>query len=146
MDKVTAPGKGGTAGDPFHIDVNGTIAWRGATSAVIRDGSYNVTVSGFSVASGKFTNAKGNRTWNGTENVGKRLDSIPVLGSLTKALDPTATVKVTYSVTGQQGTCSGSVVMKIGGDPTFTPMWLASVVMFLLAFWALFWPGKFIGR
>ena len=145
LDKVTAPGQGGTEGDPFHVDVNGTIDWKGSTVGVIRNGTYRVTVAGFNVASGKMKNADGNTSWSGHEDVGARLDKLPVLGWLTKKLDPTATLHVTYTVTGQGGTCSGTVVLKIGDDPAFTPLWLLSIVLFLFAFWALFWPAM-IGR
>jgi hypothetical protein len=99
-----------------------------------------VTVAGVSVASGKIKNTDGNRTWSGTENVGKRLDEIPVLGWLTTKLDPTATLKVAFTVTGQGGTCTGVVIVKIGDDPAFTPLWLLSIILLLFAFWALFWP------
>ena len=141
LDKVTAPGRGGTADDPFHVDVNGTVDWSGSTVSVIRNGTYKVTVSGFTVASGKIKNADGNKSWSGHEDVGARLDKLPVLGWLTKKLDPTATLKVDFVVTGQGATCSGSVVLKIGDDPAFTPLWLLSVALFLFAFWALFWPA-----
>ncbi len=145
LDKATAPGLGGTADDPFHVDVNGRISWRGSTDGVLRNGTYAVKASGFTVASGKFENAQGNRAWAGNEDVGKRLDSIPVLGWLTKTLKPTATLKVDYTVVGQAGTCRGSVVLKIGDDPLFTPIWVFAVAMFLIAFWLLFWPRGFLG-
>jgi len=100
LDKATAPGAGGTEDDPFHVDVNGRIQWRGSTTEVLQDGSYTVKASGFTVASGKLKNDKGNRSWSGTEDVGKRLDKIPLLGWLTKTLKPTATLRVDYTVQG----------------------------------------------
>lgn len=145
LDKATAPGAGGTSSDPLHVDIKGSISWKGSTTGVLQNGSYKVTASGFTVKSGSFKNDKGNQSWQGVENVGKRLDSIPVLGWLTKKLDPTATVKVKYTVTGQQGVCSGSVVLKIGDSPTFTPLWVTAVVLFGLAFFMLFWPARFFG-
>jgi hypothetical protein len=147
LDKVTAPGAGGTTSDPFHVDVNGTISWSGSTTQTLKHGHYSVTVAGFDVASGAMKNDDGKRTWTGQENVAKRLDAIPVLGWLTKKLDPTATLKVNYAVTGASGgTCTGSAVLKIGDDPLFTPIWLLAVAMFLLAFWLLFWPRGFFGE
>ena len=105
-----------------------------------------LTASGFTVASGKMKNAKGVRAWSGTEDVGKRLDKIPVLGWLTKMLKPSATIKVDYSLTAAAGTCRGSVILKIGDDPLFTPLWLLATALFLLAFWLLFWPKSFLGE
>ena len=146
LDKMTAPGAGGTSSDPFHVDVNGSVDWSGATTQVLKNGDYSVTVSGIDIASGSFKNDKGKRSRSGHEDVGKRLDSIPVLGWLTKTLDPSATVKVDFKVTGEGGgLCQGSVVLKIGDDPLFTPIWFVAVALFLLAFWMLFWPRGLLG-
>lgn len=140
LDKVTAPGSGGTASDPFRIDADGTIKWNGTTDGVIQNGTYEIKVSGFTVADGKVGNAEGKKIWDGTEDVGKRLDKIPVAGWVAKSLKMSAVVKAEYTVTGQGGTCSGTLYLKIGGSPTFTPLWLASIVLFLASGAILFWP------
>jgi hypothetical protein len=145
LDKVTAPGKGGTDADPFHVDVKGTIAWRGATAGVITDANYNVRIAKFSVKSSKFTNDKKETTWSGTEKVGDRLDAVPVLGWLTKAVNPSAKLKVDWVVVGEGGICAGSAIIRIGDDPAFTPLWVMAILLFMLAFWLLFWPRMLIG-
>jgi hypothetical protein len=142
LDNVTAPGAGGTEDHPFHVDANGTMVYRVATTGVIERGTYVVTVSGFTVASGVFDNADGHDTWTGVEDVGRRLDTIPALGWAAKNLELRATVKVDFIVSGPGGTCEGSVVLRIGDDPEFTPLWLLAIVLLAFSFWALFSPSR----
>lgn len=142
IDQAVAPGKGGTSSDPLRVDLDGSVSWKGSTTAVLQNAKYDVTASGFTVKSGTFKNAKGNQSWTGVENIKKRLDAIPVLGWATKTLNPTVTVKVDYSVTAPTGQCTGSVVLKIGDSPTFTPLWFGSIALFGLGLFMLFWPAK----
>jgi hypothetical protein len=142
IDSATAPGPGGTASNPLRVDVNGSIAWQGSTTEVLQNGTYKVTASGITIKSGKVTNASGKTSSQGTEDLGKRLQKLPVAGWAAKTLKLTGTVEVKYTVTGEKGTCSGSVVLQLGDSPTFTPVWFGSVALFGVALFMLFWPAK----
>ena len=146
LDTASAPGARGTQADPFHLDLKGTVAWEGKTVTVVKNGRYRVTVQSFTVASGKVGNADGKKAWAGTEDVGERLGTIPLLGPLLKNVNPTLTMKVDYAVSSKRAACNGTVYVKIGDDPTFSPLWFLAVVLLIVALALLFWPGVFFGQ
>ena len=49
LDAVVAPGEGGTKGDPFLVDYDGTVTYEGSSPAVFHDHSWNVDVMGITV-------------------------------------------------------------------------------------------------
>lgn len=134
IDNVTAPGPGGTAEDPFEVDLNGPVSWSGETTSVIKNGSWKVSIGGVPI-SGSFENDEGNRTGNGTETVA---DRIP--GLLAVFLQGGQKLLVTVDITGSGGQCAATVWIKnVGSSATASPMWFAGIGMAVLGLLGLVW-------
>jgi hypothetical protein len=112
---VTAPGPSATQDDPFKVDYDGTVAWKGTTDAAIQDGSWTVTATPFSF-SGTVTNDSGKTEAEGTVAPGDYLPfAIPGL------------VLVTVELAGSGGaTCTVTGWVQFTGNPLASPVgWIA---------------------
>ena len=133
VDRVQAPGKGGTESDPFNIDPEGSVEWAGSTDSVITTGSWSVSTVGFS-RSGDLTNEEGKKAAAGTVDIGGDIWT----ASVAKVLLSGKTVyKVTANVTGDGGSCTGTAYITGVGDPAFTPLWLIGLVLMVIGTAAL---------
>ncbi|MEI6624149.1 MAG: hypothetical protein WCP28_19830 [Actinomycetes bacterium] len=121
LDHVLAPGPGGTADNPFRVNLDGTVDWTGETTSAIRNGTWKVTV-GSLPASGSFTNEAGQRAGSGSVKVG---DKIP--GLLGVFFRGNQKMLVDVSITGSGGSCTASVWIQNSGGAAFTPMWFTGV-------------------
>ncbi len=151
LDKVSAPGPGGTQARPFQIMWAGNIEWNGQTAQVIQHGSWRVTVRNSSLlfrlgelatghpngVSGSIVNDGGLTTRNGTFAPSSK---VPVMFP--------GTYVVTILATGQNGaTCTGTVWVKVVNSPTGTPLFWAATILILIALIMLAYIGytKWIG-
>jgi hypothetical protein len=133
LDQVSAPGAGGTADDPFVVDLEGTVAWEGSTEVVFQDGSWSVTAAGVPIRSGDIgANEDGVTTKSGTYDAAD-------LPAITRYyLDGKVIVPVYVEMNASPGFCSATVYLTTDQPPAFTPMWLTGLALMLLAF-VLFW-------
>ncbi len=126
VDKVTAPGAGGTRDQPFVVDLNGSIAWKGSTPVALKDGSWSVTLGGLPVRSGDVSEDQSVTTKSGTTD----LSEIPAFASA--FLDGKTVVPVVVDINAANGTCSATVYVSTATSPTFTPLWITGTVMLII--------------
>ncbi|MDO8733226.1 MAG: hypothetical protein Q7L55_11775 [Actinomycetota bacterium] len=133
LDLAYAPGIGGTEERPFVIDMEGKVQWEGASKVVLKNGAYKVTVSGFPVSSGDFTNDEGLKKSQGEY----ALSDLP--GAVTFMLNSLgeAKVPVTATVTGSGGSCTASGYITGSGSPFASPLFYSGLI-FLLIFFLMF--------
>lgn len=120
LDRVTAPGPGGTEADPFQVDFDGTIRWSGTSDAVLQNGTWKVSIGGIPL-SGEVTNDTGLKEAGGTDSIGSKLPG------LAKAiLQGKSKILVTGEVTGTGGSCTVAVWIQSanpsGASPIASPV------------------------
>ena len=134
LDKATAPGTGGTQDDPFKIDLAGSVAYVGGTSAVITDATYTVTAAGVTIKTGTVANSDKKKTAKGTVD-------LSTVQSLKGLLAGGVKIPVTGTLTGTGGTCTVSGFVTGVGSATSSPLlWggVGSAALGLaLALWTL---------
>ncbi len=127
VDQATAPGTGGTRGDPFRVRSDGRISYSGATQDVLTNGRWKVEL-GVPFApdlTGRVGNAIGNRAWSGEEAVSDRIP-LRIRGLF----------RVRFEVTGTGAApCTGSVWVRVEGNPITTPLGMAAVALTLAGLW-----------
>jgi hypothetical protein len=116
IDTASAPGAGATQSSPFQIDANGTVDWSGSTDAVIKNGTWSVTVAGLPLRSGSFENAAGESSRSGTQD----LSLLPAW-----ALQGAMAIPVSGTITGTGGSCTASGWITVAGSPTSSPIFFA---------------------
>lgn len=124
LDRVTAPGPGGTNEDPFLVDFDGTIRWSGSSDAVLQNGAWSVSIGGFPL-SGDVTNESGTREASGTDTIGSKLPAF-----VKTILQGEAKILVTGEVTGSGGqSCVVAVwIQNAGaGSPVASPMGITGI-------------------
>lgn len=114
----TSAGIAASSDAPLRIDPAGTVTYDGASAAVITDHTWKVTVAGQQVASGSSANAGKVTTANGTVDVA---DYLPV--------SVTGTVLAQATVSGNGGSCSADVWIKVEGNPLTSANGLAGLVL-----------------
>lgn len=120
LDSASAPGEGGTAGDPLVIDPEGSIAWEGSTSTAITSGTWSVTVGGVPFRSGDIDNADGDTSGSGV------VDLAGAPAPVRWVLTTNAKIPVEGSMSGPEGTCTASGYLAgTGGSPLSSPVFLA---------------------
>ena len=134
IDHVTAPGPGGTASNPFKVDLDGTVTWEGATNAVIKNGTWKVSIGGVPV-SGSYPNEEGKRTAGGTENLGERIPSF-----IAAFFRGNLKMEVKADISGAGGSCTATVwIQSVGSNAALSPIAItgmaASVAGLLLLLW-----------
>lgn len=130
LDLAYAPGIGGTEEHPFVIDLDGKVQWEGSTDQVLKSGTYSITVGGFPVKSGEFTNEAGQNKSEGTYNLSELPDGLTFfMGSLGDSKVP-----VTAEVTGPEGTCTASGYITGSGSPFASPLFYSGLLLILIFF------------
>lgn len=133
VDNVRAPGPGGTEDAPFRIDPEGSVAWQGGTTTVIQDGSWSVSVFGWPVMSGDFTNEDGKRKADGVQE----MSSVPVLSAFLFTGSPK--IPVSGDVSSADGSCTVSGWVTGVGSPVTSPMFWTGAGVLVLATLLLIW-------
>jgi hypothetical protein len=114
-------GQGGTQGDPFIVDWDGTVSWNGSSgSQVFMDHSWQVSVFGIPTPlRGGDPNDGGDTTAEGSTGVS---ENAPI--------ELTGVFNVSGDINGAEGAhCDGSGWFKLNGNPLTTiPFWLAVVI------------------
>lgn len=121
LDSVSAPGAGGTKGDPFLVDTDGTVDYEGTTPVVFHDHSWHVDLSGIDVKDGGSANGTNQASTSGTVKVD---DYLPI--------DAVGLYRVTGGIEASEGSCSGSAWIKVAGSPAGSLGWIAGVVLTVL--------------
>jgi len=121
LDSVSAPGAGGTGSNPFLVDVDGTVDYKGSSPTVFHNHSWHVDVFGISVKSGGAKNGTNQSSTSGTEKIS---DYLPV--------NAVGLYRVSGGITADEGSCSGSAWVKIAGSPVGTIGWIAGLVTAVL--------------
>jgi hypothetical protein len=136
LDQAAAPGVGGTLADPFDVSWSGAIAWNGTTTKAIKNGSWSVTMEpvgggltakAFSLAVSTLAKGDvGNETGKTTASGSARLSDYLSVRAVT------GTYRVSWDVSGDAATCTGSAVIAITGNPMTTPAFFLAMVLILL--------------
>jgi hypothetical protein len=137
VDTVTAPGNGGTSGNPFEVDPEGKVKWNAtADPAIPDDGTWTVETK--STPKLSFSGDGGLSDDSGTENLKDHLTlDVPLIGE-TRLASGTFYVKVV--VEGGGASCTFAGYVKINGSPLGTPLFWGGVILgvggLVLAFFA----------
>jgi predicted ribosomally synthesized peptide with nif11-like leader len=117
--KVTAPTVNpASKSDPIVVNWDDKMVYSGSSSAVITDHKWTASVAGFPVASGGSANAKHESAVTGSVEIRKALP-----------LKLTGLYYVSFELSGTGGSCTGSMWLKLDGNPLTTiPFWIAVVV------------------
>lgn len=131
LDTAQSGDGSGSESDPFLVDWDGTVSWSGTVQVEMKNNSYHIEVFGIPTPlRGTNSNEGDNRTGSGTVGI-----------SANAPFRFTGLYFVSGAITGSGGTCEGSGVFKLTGDPVGTvPFWtglgLLGVGVLLLA-WGL---------
>lgn len=122
IDTAQSGANDGTQADPILVDWDGSVAYTGTTTNVIKNYSYQVSVFGIPTPiSGSGPNDDENVDGNGTVGVSS---NVP--------FRVTGLFYVSGGYQGQGGTCNGSGWFKLTGDPTGTvPFWIGLILVAL---------------
>jgi hypothetical protein len=137
LDTVTAPGSGGTSGDPFQVDPEGTVKWNATADPSIPEGTWSVeTKSTPKLSFGG--DSSGLDDDSGTENLQDHLTlDVPLIGE-TRLASGKFYVKVI--VEGGGASCAFSGYVEIKGSPLGTPLFWGGLILgaggLVLAFFA----------
>jgi hypothetical protein len=126
LDRVAAPGAGGTSDDPFEVDPEGSVKWEASASpAVPDDGTWKVETK--STPKLSFGGDGGLDQSSGTEELKDHLVvDIPLIGE-TRVASGKFFVEVV--VEGGAVTCTMSGYVEINGSPIGTPIFWAGVIL-----------------
>jgi hypothetical protein len=119
LDTLQGPATSDPA-NPFDVDPKGQVAWSGSGPA-ITTGTYQLTIYGIPIWSGTIANQDGKTSADGTLNLGDILPAGLV-----------GVIQVGGSVSGDGGSCSGSVWIRISGDPLTSIPGLAGIGLAVL--------------
>jgi hypothetical protein len=137
LDKVAAPGSGGTQDRPFEIMWNGSIEWNGQTAQVLKNGTWRVNVQSsfllFKIGELATGHPNGVSGTIGNES-GETSKSGRFVPSAKVPIMFPGTYVVTVVATGEGGaTCTAEVWVKVVNSPTGTPLFWAALVLILIA-------------
>ena len=116
LDEVSGPGPGGTKSDPFLVDTDGTISYQGSTPAIFHNHKWHVDVLGITVKSGGSKNGSNQSDTSGDVDVD---DYVPI--------SAVGLFKASGGIDADEGSCDGSVWVKVVGSPVGTVGWIAGV-------------------
>lgn len=133
VDTVKVPGPAGTQANPFIIDLDGTVAWKGSTDAVITDATWSVSVMGLPLFGGDFANEERTKARAGTAS----LADLPFAARV--MLQGSQVIPVAGSVSGAGGTCTASGYISANVPPVGTPLWLTAMALLVLSVVLLLW-------
>lgn len=120
LQTATAPNPPSSSSHPVLVDPKGTVTYQGSSRTVITNNSWHIKVAGITVKSGGGKNASRKTAKSGTEKI---KDYLP--------FKITGLAYVSGSFTGDGGSCSGSMWIKIAGNPAGTVPWFAGFVLAL---------------
>ncbi|MDQ2966044.1 MAG: hypothetical protein M3R57_09380 [Chloroflexota bacterium] len=122
IDSAESGANDSTQADPFLVDWDGTVAYSGTTTNVIKDYTYQVYVFGAPTPiRGADTNSEQDVDGSGTVGV-----------SANAPFRITGLFKVSGTYTGAGGSCAGDGWFKLIGDPTGTVLfWIGLIIVAL---------------
>lgn len=106
----------GTVGDPFRVSRDGTIQFAGNTDEAVRDNSWQLSVFGVPVRNGADPNDDGRTVLAGQTKVA---EEVP--------FGLTGLYRVRGSVSGDGGRCSGSLWVRVLGNPAGSVAWFGAL-------------------
>ena len=121
LSQVAGPGTGGTKSDPFIVDTDGSIAYEGTSPAAFHDHTWHVDVMGVEVKGGGSKNAGDETATDGVVDVD---DYVP--------LSMVGLFKATGGISADEGSCDGSMWVKVAGSPVGSVAWIGGVVATVL--------------
>lgn len=130
LDEVVAPGDGGTSKRPFDVDPDGTVEYEGSTPVAFHDHSWHVDVMGITVKDGGSENNDDQQASDGVVEVA---DYLP--------FDAVGLFKVSGGIDAAEGSCDGSMWVKVAGSPVGTIPWIVGVAATAAGFAALAGPA-----
>jgi hypothetical protein len=111
----------GTVADPFRVTRKGTVQFAGNTDRAVRDNTWQLSVFGVPVRNGADPNDAGEKIFSGQMKIA---DEVP--------FRLTGLYRLRGSVTGDGGRCSGSLWVRILGDPTGSGPWFVALGLIVL--------------
>ena len=126
VDSITAPGPHGTRSDPFLVDWGGTVDYSGTSDSAITNHHWKVRFFFIPIKSGGSDNAAGKKDTAGLEQVN---NDLPFRFA--------GLYYVSGFISGTGGSCTGSVWIKLTGNPVGTIPWIAAIVMALFGLFLL---------
>lgn len=120
LQTATAPRPPTSSSHPVLVEPNGTVTYQGSSSAVITNNSWHIKVAGITVKSGGGKNSSHKTAKSGTEKVSSYLP-----------FTITGLAYVSGSLTGDGGSCTGSMWIKLAGNPAGTVPWFIGFVLAL---------------
>ncbi|HVE76164.1 MAG TPA: hypothetical protein VND22_05305 [Actinomycetota bacterium] len=128
LDDVSAPGgPAASADNPFDVDLEGQVTYAGSSDSVIRNHNWQIRVFGIPVKSGGDPNERGKKDTRGTVDVSGYMP-----------FRVSGLYLASGSISGEGGSCSGSVWLKLAGNPIGTIPWIVGLVLTLLGLYGLF--------
>ncbi len=138
LDQASAPGEGGTEGNPLVIDPDGSVSYEGSIDEAITSGEWSITVMGLPFMSGPIDNPAGD-----TMSAGE-VDVSTAPAPVRWVLSTSAKVPVSGEMSGDGGSCVGSgFIAGTGDSTTSSPVFYAGAGFVLIGL-AMF-AGVFMG-
>jgi len=132
IDTITFPSAvGSSSSSPFHVDSGGKVAHDGSSDNLILNNSWHVSVAGITVRSGGAPNKSHTQSDKGTDDVSKYMP-----------FKVTGLYYAEFKLSGDGGSCSGNMWVKLVGSPVGTPAWIAGIVLAVLGLGGLFVVGR----
>ena len=132
IDTITFPSAvGSSSSSPFHVDSGGKVAHDGSSDNLILNNSWHVSVAGITVRSGGAPNKSHTQSDKGTDDVSKYMP-----------FKVTGLYYAEFKLSGDGGSCSGNMWVKLVGSPVGTPAWIAGIVLAVLGVVGLYFLGR----
>lgn len=137
LDTASSGANDSTQADPFEVDWEGSVAWGGTTTVVIKNYTYSISV--FNVPTplqGGGTNDDENTEGEGTVGV-----------AANSPFRAAGLYYVSGTYNGEGGSCAGSGWFRLLGDPVGTIPWIAGLVLGVLGVLGFIWAlrGSLLG-
>jgi hypothetical protein len=121
IDTATAPSPKASPKYPFVVAYNGTVKYQGQSASLILNHHWHVSTFNVQVKSGGSANGSHKTTSSGTETVKNYL---PV--------KLTGLFYVSGSISGNGGSCSGDVWVKLAGSPVGSVLWILGIILIVI--------------
>lgn len=132
IDSITFPSAvGSSSSKPFHADSNGKVVHDGSSDNLILNNSWHVDVAGITVRSGGAPNKSHTQSDQGTDKVSRYLP-----------FKLTGLYYAKFELSGDGGSCSGNMWVKLVGSPVGTAPWVAGIVLAVVGVAGLYLLGR----
>lgn len=132
IDAIAFPDAvGSSSSNPFHVDSDGKVAHDGSSDSLILNNNWHVSIAGITVRSGSAPNKSHTQSDTGTDDVSKYLP-----------FKVTGLYYAEFKLSGDGGSCSGNMWVKLVGSPVGTPPWIAGIALVVLGVVGLLFVGR----